>query len=72
MISQFETEVIRWKHANEKITKPVSLQEGFLLCDENYFPNINAVFKLILSFPVVRVNAVSALYADLKRGHDQP
>ena len=44
MISQFKTEVIRWKHSIEKNTKPVSLKEGFKLCDENFFPNINAVF----------------------------
>lgn len=52
MISWFETEVIKWNHANEKIAKSVSLQEGFKLCDENYCPNINAVFKLFLSLPV--------------------
>ena len=51
MISQFETEVIRWKHTSQKITKPVSLQEGFKLCDKN---------------------KLSAKYADLKRGQNQP
>ena len=58
MISQFETEVLRWNHANEKITKPISLQERSKLCDENYFTNINAVFPV----GSCRANAVSALY----------
>lgn len=52
MESQFETELVRWKHINENIKSPMSLQEGFELCDANYFPNINAIFQLILCLPV--------------------
>ena len=50
MPSQFQ--VIRWKHSNESFKTPLSSKNGFEMRDEDYFPDMNEFFQLILSLPV--------------------
>ena len=52
MSSAFEQEILRWKCLHEGSVVKMTLQEGAAVGDENYFPNILTIFKLLLCLPV--------------------
>lgn len=52
MSSAFEQEILRWKCLHEGSVVKMTLQEGAAVGDENYFPNIWTIFKLLLCLPV--------------------
>lgn len=49
---QFESELIRWKLENSKVSTPMTLVDGLKVCKENFYPNINNILKLLLTLPV--------------------